>query len=492
MSDTLKDYIKNVIDVGDEGSKILAQATAETLENPGPAQVRILQDGMNGLAVLDIPKDHKVIVHSTGADPQIHNHKESGISLVQRLFDQRFPSSTPIGFANVIDSNTGDIEMLKGLSQGLVEAANNKSLKILNGENAILGDRVSADANLSGTMISVLPSTSIPAREGTITKDGIKYAFFEANDEPVLINSDGVGTKTEFYERLGKYEGAVSDFMAMNLDDAIKIAANARVISGVLEHTKGIPTEFLGQHLRNIASDMGIIGILQPEDLTGRIAGFNSETPTYNISGSVVSTINEARLKNPLKPQEGDYLIAIQGRKPNPRSNGISARRELMTKLGEEWMKGTEFTQWHETEKGQEFLSFLATPSTIFYPVFTGLINQGLATSVYHMSGGAYNGKLARPLAKERLFAKINSSDLFPLDERELELFSESGASLESAYENWPMGTEGFVTTSNPNETIKYLMSQGLNARNVAILEEGKTGVEIIFDKSKTVKFTGK
>lgn len=487
----LEKYIQEVISKGDEGSQLLASLTAPTLKNPiKKGNIRILKDGMNGLAVLEVPKDYSVMVHSRGGDTAEKDLSRYTHSLIHNLIQTSYPGSTPVAFANVVDSNSGDIGMLRTIGTNLKDLADVYDLAILNGENAVLGERVNVDANLSGTMISLIKKTKLKGIEGFLMRNGIHYAFFDPKRSPVLINSDGVGTKTEFYERSGDYHKAIEDFMAMNLDDTIKIAAKARIISGVIEYSGDIPTEKIRTHLEDVAKTMGILGILQSENLEGRLKGYASGIPTYNISGSVVSTIDEERLQNPLKPKEGDFLIAIRSKNPNPRSNGITARRTLMNKLGSAWLEGTEFDEWHETSKGKEFLKYLATPSTIFYPIFSDLIEKGLASSVYHMSGGAFNGKLAKPLAKEGLFSNI--SNLFSMSLIEDELYQFSEASLETAFENWPMGNEGFITSDNASEAITYLENSGYEARITGRLESGKTGVEIHTPQGKVINYSGK
>jgi phosphoribosylaminoimidazole (AIR) synthetase len=227
----------------------------------------------------------------------------------------------------------------------------------------------------------------------------------------------------------------------------------------------------MSRALRDALSSLDIGVCIAEEDVGGRIVGFSPESPAFNLSGSVVSTIDEDYLKNPLVPSAGEYLVAIAG-VPNPRSNGITSKRKLMVD-----MLGAD---WHDSRMGRAFLGYLATPSTLFYPVFRELADQHLATSFYHMSGGAYNGKLARPLAKHGLFAEIDSTQLFQPDWRESAIQHLSGTSNENAYQQWPMGNDGFITTSEPEKAISVIERRGLKARVVAKLEVirgGKTGV---------------
>lgn len=478
------DYIKKVIEVGDEGSKFLAAKCAPTLKNS--EFVDVLEEGMNGIAVLRIPKDYEVIVHSVGGDPKIKDLEAYASSLVDRLVLQsNIIGATPVAFANVVDSRTGDLSMLEKIANGLLQGANSHKLAIVNGENAILGDRVNCDANLSGTMISIRKLNSIFSLSPTPNiNEEIFYAKFNPNGKAVFTNSDGIGTKTEFYERTERYELGLYDSLAMKVDDAIKIGATVMVVSDVVERKGNIPMALLSDETIKIMNKMGFSYILQEEDVGKRIKGYNNSVPSFNISGSCVSIIDEKRFKNPLKPSAKQYLIAIAG-KPNPRSNGITDKRVITPKLfGEDY---------HTTREGKLFLEYLAQPSEVLYPLFKELVDNKLATSVYHMSGGAFNGKLARPIAKHDLYISIDN--LFSPDWRELTLAGAAFTSAEKAYSKWPMGNDGFITTDNPDKAIRLIKKQGFDARVVGQLENsvnGKTGVELNAYNGEKVYFSGK
>ena len=193
----IDEYIQQVIQLGDEGSKLLNAITAPTLRNS--EYVDVLEGGMNGLAVLRVPKNMNVVVHSASGDPNLSDLKAHTISLVDRLFLQSENiEGIPIGFANVIDSNSGDQDVLKLIGNTLTMMANEYGLAILNGENAILGNRVNGLANVSGTMISLVPKSL--SAEGIFGNGIDNYSIFDPKGMAIWINSDGVGTKTEFYE----------------------------------------------------------------------------------------------------------------------------------------------------------------------------------------------------------------------------------------------------------------------------------------------------
>ncbi len=486
MDDGISWYKTDVIGKGDDGSAVLARICAETLTNS--KYVNVLREGMNGIAVLkDLPDDHYVVVHSAGGDPRLYDAEGHAASLVDRLVDEAESIGvTPVAFADVVDSNKSDIPLIKKIGHSLVERSNYYSLAIMNGENAVLGDRVNIEneANLSGTMISLLPKTALTP--GSQMINGIPFVVFDHEGKAVYINSDGVGTKTELYERAGTHEKAVSDYLAMNMDDTSKIGAIVKVVSGVVEMKGDIPINKIIEYGNDRGKEMGIQVALRRDRVGDRIASYKPGVPAYNISGSVVSLIDEKRLHNPLKPNDGDALIAIRGPVSNIRSNGVSAWRKLMVKLHG-------IIDWHETDDGKKHLDYLAQPSDVFYPLFNELIEEGFATSVYHTSGGAFDGKLARPLAQHGLYAYIDN--LFELDDLEKELVDMSGATMEDAYSTWPMGNPAFVTVKGEDivDAIDLIKARGYEAREVSILErtEGITGVTIDTCADEEVFFSG-
>lgn len=478
-------YIKEVVQRGDEGSALLAARCTPTLKNSD--HVQVLREGMNGLAVLRIPEDYAVVVHSAAGDPDILDTEKHTASLIDRLFEQtREIDAIPLGLANVIDASKGDRPTVEAIANALVRSANKYEFAIMNGELAILGNRINCDANVSGTMVSLAKVVPRAAEGRRSFSDGSSFAVFYPKGLAVYMNSDGVGTKTEFYERARKYIGALRDSLAMKLDDAAKIGAKAKVVFDVVETKGQIPILDLEEAATLMGEEMGFAYLLHHEAVGNRLGGWSEQEPTFNVSGSAVNVIDEERLRSPLMPHAGDYVIAIRG-KPNPRSNGITDKRKIMIKqFGEDW---------HNTPEGKQFLEFLAEPSTIFYPVFSALIEQGCATSIFHMSGGAYNGKLARPLAGHGLYAALEG--LFEPDWRELALGGFSFTPAEVAYAKWPMGNEGFLTTGDPEKAMHIIAAYGLEARYVGHVEkaaDGRTGVELVGIKDsggKNVYFRG-
>lgn len=490
MTTGVDEYLSKVIQLGDEGSDFLNKRCAPTLKNS--EFVDVLDSSMGGQRVLRIPDEYYVVVHSAAGDPGKTDLKEHSASLIDRLVEQaRVIGATPVAMANVIDASKGERSDLECVVDGMTERANHHKVAIMTGELAILGeDIITKKANVSGTMISIIPKTNPVgmvhttivydmAVPGIFSWNNVQYALFDPGGKAVSINSDGVGTKVKWLEMLRAYNSALYDSTAMKVDDSAKSGAKVIVISDTVETTRPVEILNMQEEAKQIGKKLGAKYILQAENVGDRLRSYNGRAVGFNVSGSAVCVIDEDRLRNPLKPGSGEYVIAIRG-KPNPRSNGITSKRKIINEMGKEWCKKHYVEEWHETFEGKEFLDYLAEPSTILYPVFMDSIKQGLATSVYHMSGGAYNGKFARPLAKNGLFARIE--DIFSPNWREMAMVKFANVPMEKAYAQWPMGNDGFITTTNPDEAIKTIQKHGLEARAVGRVEtavDGKTGVEL-------------
>lgn len=496
-------YIKEVIQKGDDMSSQLEKNFSQTLKNS--PYVDVVTQGMHGIKVIRPPQDCLTVVYSANGDPSLSDPRAYAYSVVDKLIHTAEDMhATPVAFTNVIDAQSGNKEVILPFAEALAERAHAFKLAVPNGEFAVLGDRLTVPANISATMLGFLPKKDISKVLESRSYDD-EYTSFEINriqcvvfdpeGKAVYMNSDGVGTKTEFYEREGNYWKAENDSIAMKLDDLVKIGATAKVVSDVWEtNTNGL-SKMKNSGGGTFFSDVNIVYIMQKEDMGNRLLPYQEGQAVFNVSGSAVSTIDEERLKNPLAPQAGDFLVAMRG-EPNPRSNGITDKRKIMIELFG--------SDWHNTQTGRIFMEYLSQPSVIFYRVFKQLIEKGLATSVYHMSGGAFDGKLARPLAKQNLFVRMEN--LFPPDWRELALVGARFTPAETAYRKWPMGNDGFVTTSKPEETIKEITSQywstlnksafhpRLEARIVGQLEKannGNAGIEFSPYQGNPIHFPG-
>ena len=135
------DYIEEVVKKGDEGSKLLAAMCAPTLKNSD--YVEVLRPGMNGIAVLRIPGYYKLAVHSACGEPSLWNPEDHSRSMVDRLVGEAHEiGARPVAFMDVIDSRNGSEKLVRAIGSSLASSANRHKISILNGELAIIEDRL--------------------------------------------------------------------------------------------------------------------------------------------------------------------------------------------------------------------------------------------------------------------------------------------------------------------------------------------------------------
>jgi len=240
-----------------------------------------------------------------------------------------------------------------------------------------------------------------------------------------------------------------------------------------------------------MGAKMGFLLTLQREKIGKRLVGYKPGAHAANFNGTSISALDIDKIGNQPKPYLYDVLIAISAAeqdKRGGRSNGFTLKRKIPVK-----MYGNE---WHTTPGGQELLGHLLIPSIIFYPLIRHLRKEGLITSMYHMSGGAYKDKLAEPLARHGYFVEIGSActrGLFTPHKAEITLFENSGMTLRDAYTSWPFGNEGFVTAdiNDMDNVLTIIHAHGYAGRAVGIIEKhnSKTGVELTAFNGKKVSF---
>lgn len=476
----------NVIKKGDLGSDLLSNVISDTAKNN---EFGGLRKYGNEVISLSHAPDHYFVVHTHSGDHRIKDPADHVASLVKRLLAQaKDLDATPIGMTNMIVSPDGDLQTLEKARDTLGEHANQHKFRIQGGENAIHGYRMALPLHMQGAMISIIPKSQWHDGQGVFPMGDSLYAVFDAGEDYVFMNTDGDGTKPEAHERLAKFMFSdrpllqgVDDLIAMLWDDGAKKGGKARVLAANLHYTHLVSTHRFRNHLSKRAGYFNMMSILQGECVGDAIRGYAPGERAYDLGGALVSTLSEERLNTPLIPRAGQKLVVVTGIE-NGRCNGYTKRREIAKMLGGD--------EWHTTPAGQEMSEYLSRPSTIFAPFFLEAINKGLATSVYHMSGGALDGKLARPLAKYGLFVKLN--DLYPLHPIEERFAREGLGSLEAAAKKWPLNNDAYGSTDDAESLIGLAHTCGLKAKVAGVLEmNGRTGVEIELD-GKLLYLNGK
>ena len=501
-NDDFRDFYKETtLKQGNECSKILAEFTTPTLENH--PDIRFVQSGMNHIAVIAPRKDNIYYGFSVAGDP-----KETDMQMyVKKLIESGVNTAlnyglTPIGFADVIDASRADVDLARLIGNVMAEESYRykkqlgHKLAVLNGEYAHLKGVVTSDANMNLAMVCRVtdPIKVIQKQEfHSIIPD--QLVGFNPRGDFIYANSDGVGTKHLLYslaELLGEFgyqeHMAVIDGIEMQRADLVKINANAKMTINTLEHNGSLSVE-KAQRFKKLAKQImaqdGGISIINYHDVGNNLRGYDDDMSATNFSGSSLSTISERNLSHLPKPVPGNYVMSFRAASAsNPdelgpdgwRSNGISSLREIpFNKLGKDWYK---------TPEGKEILKYAITPSDNFYTIFKRLFDEDVISAGVHLSGGSYNEKLARYLAKENLFLSLTADQsdkypLWPVSDIVKKVIDMSGMPPSSFYNKWVMSNPGFVFTDYPEAVTDIAKKYGYLTRKVGIVKaaiEAKDG----------------
>lgn len=211
--------------------------------------------------------------------------------------------------------------------------------------------------------------------------------------ERIVITADGIGTKIEIAERVGRYDTLGFDLLAMVTDDLAALGAEPCVVSNVLDVSvldDAIVDElFRGLHDAAKLAGIAVVGG-EIAELGDRVAG-HGDKMHFAWSSTCVGHLPEGwRPVDGSEVRPGQVIMAV--REHGFRSNGFSTlRRELERSFG---------PRWHEAQcEHGSWGDMLLTPSLICAPLVVALRNAGIPLSgIAHITGGGIPSKLGRVL----------------------------------------------------------------------------------------------
>jgi len=287
------------------------------------------------------------------------------------------------------------------------------------------------------------------------------------------ISSDGIGTKIEVAERMGRYDTLGFDLVAMTADDLIVAGFVPTNLSNIID-VNHLDYDVVDQLMRGLhdACNFAQIAITGGEiaELGNRIGGWPGAAMNFNWCSTAIGSLH-ASLERPLSghtARAGMAVVAIQS--PSFRSNGYSlARKTLQRLFGDNWhdapfdaalpeelgMKNEELTLDDNSSFLVPHSSFgeapktwgdaLLAPSLIYSPGVAALLDAGLPLhGAAHITGGGVADNFQRVL-KNGLGAVLdNLFEPLPAMQRLMEI---GGISPETAYLYWNMGTGMLLVT---------------------------------------------
>jgi len=282
------------------------------------------------------------------------------------------------------------------------------------------------------------------------------------------ISSDGIGTKIEVAERVGKYNTLGYDLVAMTADDLIVggfVPTNLSNIIDVNTLDYSVIDELM--HGLHDACNFSGIAITGGEiaELGNRIGGWPGARMNFNWCSTAIGSLHPS-LEKPLSGagvQPGQAVVAL--RSPSFRSNGFSlARRTLQNLFGDAWHQAS-YDGSDAAEMGHTWGEALLAPSLIYAPGVTSVLDADLPLhAAAHITGGGIADNFKRVL-KNGVGAELdNLFEPLPAMQRLTEL---AGIEPADAYLYWNMGNGMLLVTdeASADAVVAKLQEGGYQAQ---------------------------
>ncbi|MBU1018894.1 hypothetical protein KJ764_02895 [Patescibacteria group bacterium] len=297
---------------------------------------------------------------------------------------------------------------------------------------------------------------------------GVRAIDVGALPEGTVMNMgfDGVGTKVEIAERMGRHDTMAYDLFAMVCDDAVVYGGEPVLIGSILDvnslsldAVKGLAKGYIE------AAKAARVAVVNGEiaELGSRVSGFGDFN--YNWGASVVWFAQKDKLLTGEDIQVGDKVVTFKEK--GFRSNGLSLLRKILEdNYGE---------NWHEAElSGQKIGDLALEPSKIYCAAVWDMLQKLEIHGVAHITGGGIPGKLGRVLARAGLGAKL--TDLFEPCQLMKHVIELGGVARDEAFRTWNMGN-GMVVIVKPGqeeEVVSIASEHGIETKVCGEVTDGE------------------
>lgn len=274
--------------------------------------------------------------------------------------------------------------------------------------------------------------------------------------KPILVSgTDGVGTKLKVAFELNKYNTVGIDCVAMCVNDILCHGAKPLFFLDYLACGKldsNVSSEIISGVVEGcIQGDSALVG-----GETAEMPGFYSDGE-YDIAGFSVGVVEEEKMVNGSKVEEGDIIIALSS--SGAHSNGFSLLRKL-------------FTNFSEIYEGKTIGEWLLTPTKIYVKPIQKVMEKVNVNGMAHITGGGLIENVPRTIP-DGLCANIDKIkiQIHPLFKHENFLKVKE----EEMWGTLNMGV-GFIVIVNKKDAsnvIEILNKNGENAYEIGYISKG-------------------
>ena len=307
--------------------------------------------------------------------------------------------------------------------------------------------------------------------------------------ERLGISSDGIGTKIEVAERVGKFDTLGYDLIAMVADDLVAGGFIPTNLSNIVD-VKTLDYEVIDELMRGLhaAAEFSRMAVTGGEiaELGSRIGGWPGARMNFNWASTAIGALHP-KLTQPISGatvRPGQVVVALHS--PSFRSNGYSlARRTLQNLFGDNWHEAPYGELKIKSEKlksgraeveavepsnkqqttNNNWGEVLLAPSLIYSPGIGRVLDAGLPLhGVAHITGGGIADNFQRVLKNGVGAVLDNLFEPLPAMQRLAEL---AGIAPAAAYLYWNMGNGMLLVTEEAaaEAVLTQLQAAGYHAQ---------------------------
>ncbi|MCF7792400.1 MAG: phosphoribosylformylglycinamidine cyclo-ligase [Candidatus Cloacimonetes bacterium] len=327
--------------------------------------------------------------------------------------------------------------------------------------------------------------STFASRKGMIgeplVEDGSFAGLIDMGDFYLVQGDDGVGTKMEIAEKIGKYDTMGFDLLAMVADDAVCLGAETISITNTLDTNK-VDAKIVEELMSGLAKACQQQKIIIPG---GEIAEVGKSVNGNVWNATAVGILEKDKVITGKDIKVGDKIIALQEK--GFRSNGFSLVRYIIeNKLGKDaYLQKSPFgISWGEA---------LLEPSTIYSGQLLEILGRFgeerkiKIKGIAHITGGGIPGNFNRILKATGLGAYFDN--LIEPSEMVKAIQKMGEVAEDEAYRTWNMGN-GMMIVVSPQDTKKVLEHLQIKSQVVGeIIEEKQIIIESCGAYSQDLKF---
>lgn len=286
----------------------------------------------------------------------------------------------------------------------------------------------------------------------------------------LAITSDGIGTKIEVAERVGRFDTLGTDLLAMVADDLVAVGAEPVAVSNIIDADR-LDARTIDAMMRGLADAARACGVAvtggEIACLGSRVSGYGRGSHV-NWCATALGVIPDGR--EPISGRAievGDAVVSL--RHVGLRSNGLTLARSILDRaFGPHWhLECAAEGRWGD---------LLLSPSVVYARGVVEILRAGADVhGIAHITGGGIPSNLGRIVAGRGLGARLDT--LYAPDSWLTELARVGDVRPADAYGQWNMGNGMLlvVPKSQAQQLIAALGERRLESQVAGAIVRGDT-----------------